>query len=47
MFDKAAEVNSDNQLYKQAGNGVTVTVVYSVGQRIVEIENELKISGKE
>ena len=47
MFDKAAEVNSDNQLYKQAGNGVTVTVVYSVGQRIVEIENELKILDKE
>ena len=30
-FDKAAFVNSDCQLYKQAGNGVTVNVVYDIG----------------
>lgn len=41
MFDKAAAVNSDAQLYKQAGNGVTIPVVYAVGKRIVEIQNEL------
>ena len=29
------------QLYKQAGNGVTIPVVYAVGKRIVEIQNEL------
>ena len=34
-------VNSDAQLYKQAGNGVTIPVVYAVGKRIVEIQNEL------
>ena len=39
MFDKAAAVNSDAQLYKQAGNGVTIPVVYAVGKRIVEIQN--------
>ncbi|WP_010651601.1 DNA cytosine methyltransferase [Oceanobacillus massiliensis] len=35
LFDKAAEVNSDTQLYKQAGNGVTVNVVYAIGRKIV------------
>ena len=30
-FDKATFVNSDCQLYKQAGNGVTVNVVYDIG----------------
>ena len=37
-FEKAAFVNSDSQLYKQAGNGVTVVVVYAIGKRITEIE---------
>ena len=45
MFDKAAAVNSDAQLYKQAGNGVTIPVVYAVGKRIVEIQNELNKEG--
>ena len=46
MFEKAAAVNSDNQLYKQAGNSVTVPVVYAIGQRILEIERLLKLSGE-
>ena len=33
-FEKAAFVNSDSQLYKQAGNGVTVNVVQTIGERI-------------
>lgn len=33
-FEKAAFVNSDNQLYKQAGNGVTVPVVRAIGERM-------------
>ena len=37
-FDRAALINSDAQLYKQAGNGVTVNVVYEIGKRIAEIE---------
>lgn len=41
MFDRAAAVNSDAQLYKQAGNSVTIPVVYAVGKRIAEIQNEL------
>lgn len=34
-FDKAAEVNSDSQLYKQAGNSVTVNVIYEIAKRLV------------
>lgn len=33
-FEKAAFVNSDSQLYKQAGNGVTVDVVEKIGKKI-------------
>lgn len=33
-FERAQLVNSDSQLYKQAGNGVTVNVVYEIGKRI-------------
>lgn len=42
MFEKAAKTNSDNQLYKQAGNGVTTTVVYAVGKRLLEIERLIR-----
>lgn len=34
VFDKAASVNSDSQLYKQAGNGATETVVYEIARRL-------------
>lgn len=33
-FERAAFVNSDSQLYKQAGNGVTVDVVGEIGKRM-------------
>lgn len=33
-FEKAAFVNSDSQLYKQAGNGVTVNVIREIGNRM-------------
>lgn len=33
-FDKAALVNSDSQLYKQAGNGVTVDVIYAIAKEM-------------
>lgn len=32
-FDKAKEVNSDSQLYKQAGNSVTVPVIADIASR--------------
>ena len=33
-FDKAQFVNSDKQLFKQAGNGVTVNVVQAIGSKM-------------
>nr|DAR91844.1 MAG TPA: Cytosine specific methyltransferase [Caudoviricetes sp.] len=42
QFDKAAAVNSNSQLYKQAGNAVTVNVVEAIGKHIMKIENEVK-----
>lgn len=39
-FERAAFVNSNNQLYKQAGNGVTVSVVYAIGYALSETETE-------
>jgi DNA (cytosine-5)-methyltransferase 1 len=37
QFYKAQAVNSDNQLYKQIGNGVTVPVIYAIGQKLWEV----------
>ncbi|MEQ2701899.1 DNA (cytosine-5-)-methyltransferase [Hungatella hathewayi] len=33
-FDRAAMLNSDSQLYKQAGNGVTVSVIQAIAERL-------------
>ena len=33
-FDKAQEVNSNSQLYKQAGNSVTVNVIKAIAERL-------------
>ena len=33
-FDKAQEVNSKTQLYKQAGNSVTVNVIKAIAERL-------------
>lgn len=39
-FDRARAAGiSDTQLYKQAGNGVTVNVARAIGERLKEIEN--------
>ena len=37
QFDKAQSVNSNTQLYKQAGNAVTVNVTYEIGKHIMGI----------
>lgn len=40
-FEKAQFVNSDSQLYKQAGNGVTVNVIEAIARRFEDgIDNE-------
>lgn len=33
-FDRAAQINFDNKLYKQAGNGVTVDVIKAIAERL-------------
>ena len=33
-IDKVIPIQSDAQLYKQAGNGVTVNVVEAIGRRL-------------
>lgn len=37
-FDRAQFVNSDSQLYKQAGNGITVTVMEDIAKALKEVE---------
>lgn len=40
-------VNSDNQVYKQAGNSVTVNVIQAIGTRIKKLNDELEESDNE
>ena len=35
-FEKAQQFNSDSQLYKQAGNGVTVNVIEVIAKRFID-----------
>ena len=35
-FERAAFVNSDSQLYKQAGNGVTVNVIFAIASLLCD-----------
>mgnify|MGYP000497233725 CR=1 FL=1 len=41
LFDRASAVNSDAQLYKQAGNGVTVNVIEAIGRLLQKADSEL------
>lgn len=41
QYNKAAAVNSETQLYKQAGNAVTVNVVEEIGRHIKEVASRL------
>lgn len=40
QYEKAAAVNSKSQLYKQAGNAVTVNVTYEIGKHIKGFKKE-------
>ena len=42
QFDQAAAVNSETQLYKQAGNAVTVNVVEAIGRHIKEVASQME-----
>ena len=39
-YERAEFVNSDSQLYKQAGNGVTVNVIEEIGKKL-QMEGEV------
>ena len=39
-FEKAQFVNSDSQLYKQAGNGVTVNVIRAIAERMKDVRSD-------
>lgn len=41
-FKKAEFVNSDSQLYKQAGNGVTVNVIKAIAEKLGERDGYTK-----
>lgn len=41
-FDRAAEVNSNSQLYKQAGNSVTVNVIAAIAKELKKLEEEIR-----
>ncbi|WP_019776003.1 DNA cytosine methyltransferase, partial [Streptococcus sobrinus] len=38
-FDRARQVNSDSQLYKQAGNSVTVNVIKEIASQLEKENN--------
>ena len=41
-IDTVLTIQSDNQAYKQAGNGVTVNVIEAIGRRIAAMDAELR-----
>lgn len=45
LFEKAAAVNSDAQLYRQAGNAVTATVAYAVAMALPESRENTRNPG--
>lgn len=42
MFERAEFVNSDSQLYKQAGNACTVNVIHDIAERIGEEHESIR-----
>ena len=46
-FEAARKVSSNSQLYKQAGNSVTVPVIAAIAQKLKEIEEKMKALNKE
>ena len=42
-FEKAQQFNSDSQLYKQAGNGVTVNVIETIAKRFEDDDGRTEL----
>lgn len=47
QIDRMMAGMSDSQLYKQAGNGVTVTVIEAIGRNLASVNEEIKRGEKE
>ena len=43
-ISKMEKETSDNQLYKQAGNGVTVNVIEAIGRNLKAVDEEIRSS---
>ena len=41
QFDTCAKIQSNAQLYKQAGNSVSIPIVYELGKKIIEHHRRL------
>lgn len=39
-YERAAQVNSNTQLYKQAGNSIVVNVLVQIFTNLLEVKNE-------
>ncbi|EHZ44440.1 DNA (cytosine-5-)-methyltransferase family protein [Streptococcus pneumoniae GA40563] len=46
-FEAARKVSSNSQLYKQAGNSVTVPVIAAIAKKLKEVEEKMKALNKE
>lgn len=46
QIDRILAITSDSQAYKQAGNGVTVNLVYAIGLRLKKAWDELESAGE-
>lgn len=42
QISKMEKETSDNQLYKQAGNGVTVNVIEAIGRNLKAVDEEIR-----
>ncbi len=42
QIDRIEQDSSDSQLYKQAGNGVTVNVIEAIGTLLRQVDEEIR-----
>ena len=44
-FDKAQAIQSNSQLYKEAGNSIVVSVLEGIFTNLIELDNNLNRNG--
>ena len=42
QIDRMEKETSDSQLYKQAGNGVTINVIEAIGRLLCQVDHQIK-----